>query len=224
MPSDIRASDLKILCARSGNHCALPNCHKILVEGETAHDVAEFVGFIAHIVGKNPGSARYSDTMAPQEKRRHDNLILVCGSCHKIIDGQKNTYTVEELCRIKTEHEEWIRSSTEREMPNITFLELDLITKYLVSAQDQEAGSYVLTPPKEKILKNKLSSTTESLITTGLVQVKQVGEFIDKSPDMLFGSRLKVGFVQKYNRLRSEGLNGDDLFAAMFSFYRWKQR
>jgi len=63
-----------------------------------------------------------------------------------------------------------------------------------------------------------LSSSTERLITMGLTQVKQVEKFIDDSPDINFGDRLKSGFVSEYEKLKLGGLNGDDLFIALLEF------
>ena len=141
-------------------------------------------------------------------------------SCHKKIDGQKNTYTVEKLHQIKREHEKWVLESTENQIVDITFSELDLVTKYLISEQIPTEESYILIPPKEKIQKNELSSSTERLITMDLTQVKQVEQFIDKSPDMQFGERLKTGFIDEYKKWKGKGLKGDELFTALLDFAR----
>ena len=113
----------------------------------------------------------------------------------------------------------WIIESTEKEIINVTFSELDLVTKYLVSSQSSPSDSYLIIPPKEKIKKNELSATTEQLITMGMTQVKQVAHFIDNCPDLEFGERLKQGFTSEYERLLTENeLKGDDLFNALLDF------
>lgn len=220
MSGHIPIADQKILCTFSGNRCAMPDCRKILVEGKTEYDSAVLLGFMAHIVGEKPGSARYVDDMPIEEKNSYNNLLLLCGSCHKKIDGQDGTYTVEKLHKIKKEHEKWIIESTEKQIIDVTFSELNIVTKYLASDQISSEGSYVLVPPKEKIKKNELSASTEGLITMGLTQVKQVGRFIAESPDMYFGERLKSGFVNEYEKLKGEGLKSDDLFTALLEFAR----
>lgn len=106
-----------------------------------------------------------------------------------------------------------------KEIINVTFSELNVVTKYLVSGQFISDDSYAIIPPKEKIKKNELSSTTEQLITMGLIQVKQVSQFIEKCPDIEFGERLKQGFIMEYKRLKNEEcLKGDDLFNALLDF------
>jgi len=49
---------------------------------------------------------------------------------------------------------------------------------------------------KDKIRKNSLSSRTEHLIARGLIQVRQVSDFIDRNPDIEYGERLKQEFVK----------------------------
>ena len=218
MSGPIPIPDQKILCTCSGNRCALPDCRRILVEGKTEYDSAALLGFMAHIVGENPDSARYSKDMPIKEKNSYNNLLLLCGSCHKKIDNQENTYTVEKLHKIKQEHEKWIIDATKNQVIHVTFAELDIVTKYLASDQIQSEESYIVIPPKEKIRKNTLSASIEGLITMGLTKVNQVGKFIDGTPDMQFGERLKSGFVNEYNNLKNAGLKGDELFTALLEF------
>ncbi len=109
--------------------------------------------------------------------------------------------------------------STEKEIINITFAELNVVTKFLISGQFEPSESYEIIPPKEKIRKNELSASIEQLITMGMTQVRQVGSYISKSPDVEFGDRLSKGFVAEYERLKNEEkLKGDDLFNALLDF------
>ncbi|MDD5051015.1 MAG: hypothetical protein PHU49_00315 [Syntrophorhabdaceae bacterium] len=219
MSSSISSKDQKILWGRSGNRCAMPECRTLLVLNRTDKDREAIIGEMAHIKGENPTAARYDASMSDNERNGHDNLILLCGNHHKMIDDQPNTYTAEKLKHIKAEHEGWIQKMTEEEIVNVTFSELDAITKYLITVQPEQDDSLVLVPPKDKINKNSLSGKTEKLITTGLMQVKQVANFIDKHLDVEFGERLKQGFVTEYKRLKNEEkLSGDELFEALFEF------
>jgi hypothetical protein len=219
MSGNISERDQKILWGRSGNRCALYECRKILVVNKTPDDRESIIGEMAHIKGEKPGAPRYDARMTDKQRNAYDNLILVCGDHHKMIDDQFNTYTVDKLHQIKRQHELWIKNSTEKEMVNVTFAELDVITKYLNSGQVLVDDSLTVIPPKDKIKKNALSSETERLITIGLLQVKQVGDFIDKFPDVEFGERLKQGFVAEYERLKNqEHLKGDELFESLLNF------
>lgn len=219
MSGPISQRDQRRLWGKSGNRCALPDCRKLLVVDKTETDDESIIGQMAHVKGEKFGAARYDSMMDENMRNVYDNLILLCSNCHKIIDDQPNTYTAEQLLEIKNNHEKWIIESTEKEITNVTFAELEIVTKYLLSNQVNTSDSYLLIPPKEKIQKNELSSSTERLITRGLTEVKQVGQFIERSPDMEFGERLKQGFVSEYQRLRNvEKLKGDDLFNTLLNF------
>lgn len=219
MSGNILDSQKKILGWRCGNRCALPECRKELIIDRTESDCESITGEIAHIKGEKPYSARYDPNMTDTERNNHQNLIILCRDHHKMIDDQINTYTVEKLCEIKKQHEVWIKESTAKQVIDITFAELNIVTKYLISNQPQQSDSFTIISPRDKIKKNGLSSETERLITMGITQVKQVTDFIDKFPDIEFGDRLKQGFVLEYERLRNENqIAGDDLFDGLFDF------
>jgi hypothetical protein len=197
----------------------LPECRELLVVDGTGGDRDSIIAEMAHIRGENPTAARYDASMTDKQRNAYDNLILVCRNHHKKIDDQWKTYTVEKLHEIKKQHEAWARDSTEKEILNVTFAELETITKFLVSGQVCLDISLIVVPPKDKIKKNALSSTTEQQITMGLVQVKQVGDYIRKHPDTEFGERLRLGFVKEYERLKTEEhMSGDELFERLLGF------
>ncbi len=219
MSGNIPVWDQKVLCLRSGNRCAIPECRKILVIDKKENDRESIIGEIAHIKGENAGAPRYDVSMTDKERNGYDNLILMCRDHHKMIDDQYNTYTVAKLLEIKKNHEAWVRDSLEKEMVNVTFAELGTITNYLNSGQFVIDDKLTLIPPKDKIKRNNLSSETERLIIHGLLQVKQVESFIDKCPDVNFGERLRQGFVNEYERLlKDEHLSGDALFESLLDF------
>lgn len=219
MSGTIPTREQRVLCTRSGNRCAIPTCRKVLVVNKTDNDRESLVATMAHIKGENPDSARYDTNMPEGERNLYDNLILVCPNCHKVIDDQPNTYTVEKLHEIKSQHEKWHLESTGKEIINITFAELKVVTNFLISGQFEPSTSYEVIPPKEKIKKNELSASVEQLIIMGMTQVRQVGNYISKSPDVEFGDRLSKGFLAEYERLKTEEkLKGDDLFNALLDF------
>ena len=196
----------------------MPDCRRTLSEAQTDSDSAVVTGEMAHISGKEPNSPRYISTMSEKERNSYENLILLCGSCHKKIDAQTNKYSVEELHRIKMEHEKWIMEITQRQVPDITFVELRAVVEYIASGQAIESSSYYLVSPKEKIRKNALSASIEGLIRTGISRVKEVERYIDDHPDIEFGERLKTGFAAEYQRQKDAGYAGDDLFMSLLKF------
>lgn len=90
----------RVLCARSGNKCAFPNCT------EELFTTYRNVGEICHIEGVNPGSARYNPNLSEKEVHDISNLILLCSNHHKEIDENPEKYTIEKLKSIKEVHEE----------------------------------------------------------------------------------------------------------------------
>lgn len=218
MSGHIPEKDLKIICMRSGNRCAYPGCTEILIKDGTEYDDASVIAAVAHIKGEKPGAARYDSNMTKKERNSHSNLILLCNNHHKLVDDQPNTYPADTLIRYKQEHENRIISILQKEIVNVTFVELSIVTKYLLSNQIISSETYTVIPPKEKIKKNDLSPNVEHLITMGLTQAKQVERFINNCPDIEFSERLRQGFVAEYERLKSVGIKGDYLFDSLLDF------
>lgn len=89
----------KRLFALSSNRCAYRRCATPLVQGNTV------VGEICHIKAANLGGPRYDAIQTDAQRQAFENLILMCGVHHKIIDDDEEAYTVEYLTRRKAEHE-----------------------------------------------------------------------------------------------------------------------
>jgi hypothetical protein len=221
MSGNIKPRDRNILCTKSGNRCALQDCQTILVEDAKKTDRASLIAEAAHIKGEKPGSARYDASMTEAERNAYENLILLCPSCHTKIDMQPNAYSVDLLHRYKNEHEAWIIESTKNEVINISFSELDIVTKHLIAAPGIKSDSLTLISPKAKIDKNGLSNSIEQMILMGMTQVRQVASFVEKITiiDSEFTNRLIAGFVSEYQRLlNEEGEKGDSLFERLLEF------
>lgn len=77
-------STIKKLFAWSGNQCAMPDCKNELVD-----DGGTMLGKIAHIHAANEGGARFEASLDEEARRAFDNLFLVCGQHHDIIDDPK---------------------------------------------------------------------------------------------------------------------------------------
>lgn len=91
--------DAKRLFALSGNRCAFPKCQISIAEG------ASLVGEICHIKGDKVGAARYDEAQTDEQRQAFENLLLMCGTHHKVIDDDEISYTVERLIKIKADHE-----------------------------------------------------------------------------------------------------------------------
>jgi len=211
----MKEKDKKLLWGKSGNRCAFKDCRRELSE---AGDPEAIIGEMAHIKGEAPAAPRYDQSMTDDQRGAYANRLLLCPTHHTVIDKQPADYSVEALLKIKVDHEHWVRDTLEKEMPHITFAELEVVTNFLLRNVSDGDGDLTIIPPKEKISRNNLSAEIEKHIKIGMVQSRQVKEYIDKNPDNDFGERLKKGFVGEYQELYQEGLRGDDLFDALRNY------
>lgn len=102
------------LWARAGGRCEI--CNKYLLEDEfTAQPIS--LAELAHNVGrqKAPASPRGLADLPIEQRNRAENLLLLCGDHHRVIDARvaRGDYTVEALLELKQRHEDRIRYLTE---------------------------------------------------------------------------------------------------------------
>jgi hypothetical protein len=91
---------IKVLFAKSQNKCANPDCNAALVVEETV------LGEICHIRARRKGGARYDPSLTAEERDSTANLILLCPTCHSLVDKDKSgAFSVEWLTEIKADHE-----------------------------------------------------------------------------------------------------------------------
>ncbi|WP_131721955.1 MULTISPECIES: hypothetical protein [Mycolicibacterium] len=104
-----RQTTVRQLFALSMNRCAFPSCSTPIV----MPDSGTIVGEVCHIRAQNPEGPRYDSNQSDEERHGFENLVLMCGVHHKIIDARENaqTYTVEALIEIKSSHEQAARES-----------------------------------------------------------------------------------------------------------------
>jgi hypothetical protein len=98
-PKAPRLGTVKRLFAVSENRCAFPKCKAELVCQGTV------VGKICHIKADKPNGPRYDAGQSDEERHGFDNLILMCGTHHTVIDDDEEAYTVQRLTDMKTAHE-----------------------------------------------------------------------------------------------------------------------
>lgn len=101
----------KILWGRSGNRCA--RCRRQLVESATALDDDAVVGEECHIFAQGVEGPR-SAGEPPPDLHHHSNLILLCSTCHTIVDRQPGEYTIAKLRDMRAQHEGWVNEALDR--------------------------------------------------------------------------------------------------------------
>lgn len=102
---DVKDNVRRLLYANSGNMCAMYGCNNTLVHANTAS-----INEICHIEAVNENGARYNNNLTDAYVNSYDNLILLCPTCHALIDNKQNEefYTVEFLKQMKQFHEQQV--------------------------------------------------------------------------------------------------------------------
>jgi len=98
----------KILWGKAGATCSFPGCQRRLVADATELNGDVVLGEIAHIMAQNRDGPRGKHPAPGGDVDAYENLILLCGQHHTLIDGQPNTYTVARLLQMKRDHEQWV--------------------------------------------------------------------------------------------------------------------
>ena len=91
---------IKRLFAKSGNRCAFPKCASPIVQEDGV-----LIGRVCHIKARNSHGPRFDENQTPEERHGFDNLILMCGNHHSVIDADTESYTVDRLQAMKLAHE-----------------------------------------------------------------------------------------------------------------------
>jgi hypothetical protein len=190
------------------------------VEEASENDPSVVIGQIAHIEANSDSGPRPNPRLSDQERNAYPNLILLCPTHHRLVDAQESTYTSGMLRAWKTDQQTRHRELLSQEMPNITFIELEMITRALANDGQVSPSQFTVTAPEEKMARNGLTGQSRSLFSIGLVQIRQVQQFVETmgSIDGTFVGRLTSGFLGAYRQNRLAGLEGDSLFEEMRRF------
>jgi hypothetical protein len=213
-------ADVKILYGQAKALCAFSDCRADLVLPKFGDETLKQIGKIAHIVAHSAKGPR-SDPSFPHEKLdTYENWILLCPTHHDTVDALDSKYTVEQLRKIKADHEQWVSSTLAKELVKIGFAELEMVTRGICIMSTDLQTDYKIIPPSEKMKRNGLTAQTNILFSMGLCKHKEVRDYIQHvtKVDPSFPGRLKEGFVAEYKRLCEQDFHGDGLFEAMREF------
>lgn len=96
----------QILWARSGGICAMPGCSAPVLHRSPMHFLPSCFGELAHNVAASPDGPRGDPLRSSVLVDDPDNLIMMCPSCHTVIDeGGAANFPEALLRQWKTEHE-----------------------------------------------------------------------------------------------------------------------
>jgi hypothetical protein len=124
------------LFVRAGGRCEFAGCNEYLLEHHLTLTAGNFAQ-AAHIVAFSPRGPRADARLPARYVNDLSNLMLLCQRCHKLIDDNPGTYTVERLRHDKARHEERIH--------HVTGISADLKTT-VVQVKARIAGRTVSVP------------------------------------------------------------------------------
>lgn len=130
-----RDTTVRRLFAVSMNRCAFPGCSTPIIDSISNTILAE----ICHIHAQRENGPRFDSGQTDEERHGFDNLLLMCGVHHKLIDAPENqrTYTAAHLKELKQAHEQTARSLQPLTAP----LNEELLSALLATATRYDAGS-----------------------------------------------------------------------------------
>ena len=107
---ELSSATQRAVWARSGGICARPGCDSILYEDPVFFKTRPF-GELAHNVAASQDGPRGDATRSPQLSDDPENLILLCPTCHTLVDkpGWQQDYPEAMLAEWKRQHEAVIR-------------------------------------------------------------------------------------------------------------------
>jgi hypothetical protein len=146
------------------------------------------------------------------QKKLEDDLRLANDSK----DKAKLQKQIEELIINRSTHQEELnkisaqkREALAREMPYVSFDELDIVTKFILGMQPaSQEINFNITDITQKISKNNLTQEVHFLLIMGMVKVKEVHLFIEVN------AVLRPDFHEK---LKAD-IRGDALFESLHKF------
>lgn len=101
-PSD---KTIRMLCGKCAGMCEFEGCNKRLFYDNVT--LSKFNNsYVAHIIASDPNGPRGDKELSHQLSDKLENLMLMCSDHHKLIDDNPDDYPIEELKRMKKEHEE----------------------------------------------------------------------------------------------------------------------
>ena len=214
------SSDVKYLYGAAAGRCAFANCRKfVLLPGSSGEKVKQ-IGKIAHIVAHSVAGPRGDPNYPADKLDTYENWVLLCPSCHDIVDAQPEKYSIEFLRTLKKDHEMWVDKALSTAMTKVTFSELAVAIKGIQAQGTSSDNSLTIVVPEEKIQINHLSTQVRNRLVLGLMQAPLVQSFFIamEKADATFERRVVNGFQKEYLRLRDAGETPDEIFDDLHRF------
>lgn len=215
----------RILYSQSAGICSLPDCNMpVVFDKETGKG---HFSNLAHIEAYSEKGPRFNPKLSIEERNSEENIIIVCANCHKKIDTDTETYTVEKLKKIKQDHINRIKLLKEN-MVNFDFDDLLYASKSILDYENKENetnkinieynATYDIKPIEYKIRKNDMSFLSKNHIIPAMLQQDTVSDFISKmsKENENFAYELLSSLKKYYNKFKIE-YSGDMLLTKLYS-------
>lgn len=115
MTRNIKQATQNLLWARAAGHCEIcgKDVTRDLVMGN-ALNAAQ----VAHIKADGKLGPRYDPSQSEEDRNSIDNLMLLCHTCHKLIDDHPEDHTVEKLQQRKKQYETSVKRAIDSLKPH----------------------------------------------------------------------------------------------------------
>lgn len=100
----INAKVIRKLWASSGGYCAKPDCHADLFPFFKNGEITN-IEELAHIIGKRVKGPRGINPLPLNNRDESKNILLLCPTCHTIIDKNPKLFPVNKIIEWKKNHE-----------------------------------------------------------------------------------------------------------------------
>ena len=97
----------RLLLSRSGGYCMNPTCNFDLFVHFNSGAVSS-VEELAHVIAERNAGPRGDSSLPANQRDEYDNIIVLCPTCHRLVDKNVGQFPVELLRQWKQEHEETI--------------------------------------------------------------------------------------------------------------------
>jgi len=180
----MKERDIHKLIADSGGMCSFPGCGEKLIY---KYDDGTFVKIIeiCHIIGESSKGPRGHPKKSELMAKDQENIILLCGKHHKIIDNNDREYPVATLKLMKENHKKWVNE-------RLNGLKEAVWT--LIIHSGNVTGTGALTLDKELIFHDFYG--THIIAETEEIKIK---EFLTKTKNWLDYKGKQEDWWQKFN-------------------------
>jgi hypothetical protein len=151
----IGLSDTKILWGRAGGRCSNPACRADLTK-TIERSLSFHIGEMAHIIAQSPDGPR---ALGSAGADIYDNLVLLCPTCHTMIDKAPNAFSEEQLRNWKVGRE----GEVEEAGREVSFSSHDQLKRYVGLLLSENRQIFETVGPRSNIAQSDPGSDSVNI-------------------------------------------------------------